>query len=257
MLFKTIHLKKILFVYYLSRNAFHKPVSRISIGAPAPCYISISLFFVSQCFVLAMTSGQMWNHIRGPPYAHKNPHTGHVVREVQNFFPLYTKANLNYYFVTPLPRCEGTRFSFDFSISLGWWASFTETCSSKWKVPYPYHIWWVLLTKLAKNESQLSTKQNNWSSTWASSVSRLSIIRYSDKQDNLCLHVVYITVPHGLICWSTRFLIYSVVENVVSVQWKDKWIINNTEIVFIFTQFIYWWMPQTQCLYISGELIIS
>lgn len=85
----------------------------------------------------------------------------------------------------------------------------------------------------------------------------LSIIRYSDKQDNLCLHVVYITVPHGLIHWSTRFLIYSVVGNVVSVQWKDKLITNNTEIVFIFIQFIYWWMPQTQCLYISGELIIS
>lgn len=32
-----------------------------------------------QCFVLAMTSGQMWNHIRGPPYAHKNPHNGQVV----------------------------------------------------------------------------------------------------------------------------------------------------------------------------------
>ncbi|XP_018088426.1 magnesium transporter protein 1-like isoform X1 [Xenopus laevis] len=31
-----------------------------------------------QCFVLAMTSGQMWNHIRGPPYAHKNPHTNQV-----------------------------------------------------------------------------------------------------------------------------------------------------------------------------------
>ncbi|XP_018088427.1 magnesium transporter protein 1-like isoform X2 [Xenopus laevis] len=30
------------------------------------------------CFVLAMTSGQMWNHIRGPPYAHKNPHTNQV-----------------------------------------------------------------------------------------------------------------------------------------------------------------------------------
>ncbi|XP_043913190.1 magnesium transporter protein 1 [Protopterus annectens] len=30
------------------------------------------------CFVLAMTSGQMWNHIRGPPYAHKNPHTGQM-----------------------------------------------------------------------------------------------------------------------------------------------------------------------------------
>lgn len=37
------------------------------------------LFFPIQCFVLAMTSGQMWNHIRGPPYAHKNPHTGQVV----------------------------------------------------------------------------------------------------------------------------------------------------------------------------------
>ncbi|KAJ1197408.1 hypothetical protein NDU88_001268 [Pleurodeles waltl] len=30
------------------------------------------------CFVLAMTSGQMWNHIRGPPYAHKNPSNGQV-----------------------------------------------------------------------------------------------------------------------------------------------------------------------------------
>lgn len=27
-----------------------------------------------------MTSGQMWNHIRGPPYAHKNPQNGQVVR---------------------------------------------------------------------------------------------------------------------------------------------------------------------------------
>ncbi|KAM4660728.1 dolichyl-diphosphooligosaccharide--protein glycosyltransferase subunit MAGT1 isoform 2-T2 [Amazona ochrocephala] len=34
--------------------------------------------FVALCFVLAMTSGQMWNHIRGPPYAHKNPHTGQM-----------------------------------------------------------------------------------------------------------------------------------------------------------------------------------
>ncbi|XP_036595798.1 magnesium transporter protein 1 [Trichosurus vulpecula] len=34
--------------------------------------------FAALCFVLAMTSGQMWNHIRGPPYAHKNPHTGQV-----------------------------------------------------------------------------------------------------------------------------------------------------------------------------------
>lgn len=67
-----------------------------------------------------MTSGQMWNHIRGPPYAHKNPHTGHVVREVQDFLPLYTKVNRNDdHLLRPVPACiEGTRFSFDFSISL-------------------------------------------------------------------------------------------------------------------------------------------
>nr|XP_054754864.1 tumor suppressor candidate 3-like [Lytechinus pictus] len=28
--------------------------------------------------VFAMTSGQMWNHIRGPPYAHRNPQNGQV-----------------------------------------------------------------------------------------------------------------------------------------------------------------------------------
>ncbi|XP_071787042.1 dolichyl-diphosphooligosaccharide--protein glycosyltransferase subunit TUSC3-like [Asterias amurensis] len=33
---------------------------------------------VSLCIVFAMTSGQMWNHIRGPPYAHRNPQTGQV-----------------------------------------------------------------------------------------------------------------------------------------------------------------------------------
>lgn len=37
------------------------------------------LFLVFQCVVFAMTSGQMWNHIRGPPYAHKNPQNGQVV----------------------------------------------------------------------------------------------------------------------------------------------------------------------------------
>ncbi|XP_010776270.1 tumor suppressor candidate 3-like, partial [Notothenia coriiceps] len=30
------------------------------------------------CVVFAMISGQMWNHIRGPPYAHKNPQNGQV-----------------------------------------------------------------------------------------------------------------------------------------------------------------------------------
>ncbi|XP_077863916.1 dolichyl-diphosphooligosaccharide--protein glycosyltransferase subunit TUSC3-like [Saccoglossus kowalevskii] len=33
---------------------------------------------LSLCIVFAMTSGQMWNHIRGPPYAHKNPQTGQM-----------------------------------------------------------------------------------------------------------------------------------------------------------------------------------
>ncbi|XP_074649706.1 dolichyl-diphosphooligosaccharide--protein glycosyltransferase subunit TUSC3-like [Tubulanus polymorphus] len=28
--------------------------------------------------ILAMTSGQMWNHIRGPPFMHRNPQTGQV-----------------------------------------------------------------------------------------------------------------------------------------------------------------------------------
>ncbi|XP_039265417.1 dolichyl-diphosphooligosaccharide--protein glycosyltransferase subunit TUSC3-like [Styela clava] len=31
---------------------------------------------LSMVIVLGMTSGQMWNHIRGPPYAHRNPQTG-------------------------------------------------------------------------------------------------------------------------------------------------------------------------------------
>uniref|UniRef100_A0A8C6SJ39 Dolichyl-diphosphooligosaccharide--protein glycosyltransferase subunit MAGT1 n=1 Tax=Neogobius melanostomus TaxID=47308 RepID=A0A8C6SJ39_9GOBI len=34
--------------------------------------------FSALCFALIMTSGQMWNHIRGPPYAHKNPSTGQI-----------------------------------------------------------------------------------------------------------------------------------------------------------------------------------
>uniref|UniRef100_A0A8B9HK05 Tumor suppressor candidate 3 n=1 Tax=Astyanax mexicanus TaxID=7994 RepID=A0A8B9HK05_ASTMX len=36
------------------------------------------------CVVFAMTSGQMWNHIRGPPYAHKNPQNGQVVSASQS-----------------------------------------------------------------------------------------------------------------------------------------------------------------------------
>lgn len=51
-------------------------------------------FFPFQCFVLAMTSGQMWNHIRGPPYAHKNPHTGQVV----SLFFVFFSAFLLYFY---------------------------------------------------------------------------------------------------------------------------------------------------------------
>ncbi|RXN23765.1 magnesium transporter 1 [Labeo rohita] len=41
--------------------------------------------FSALCFVLIMTSGQMWNHIRGPPYAHKNPNTGQVLSVINLF----------------------------------------------------------------------------------------------------------------------------------------------------------------------------
>ena len=32
-----------------------------------------------QTIVFIMISGQMWNHIRNPPYAHRNPQTGEIV----------------------------------------------------------------------------------------------------------------------------------------------------------------------------------
>ena len=35
--------------------------------------------YVFQSVIFAMTSGQMWNHIRGPPFMHKNPQTGQMV----------------------------------------------------------------------------------------------------------------------------------------------------------------------------------
>ena len=35
--------------------------------------------YLLQAIIFAMTSGQMWNHIRGPPVMHKNPSTGQVV----------------------------------------------------------------------------------------------------------------------------------------------------------------------------------
>lgn len=50
------------------------------------CLVSIASFplyfftFVScQCIVFAFMSGQMWNHIRGPPFIHSNPNTRETV----------------------------------------------------------------------------------------------------------------------------------------------------------------------------------
>ena len=34
-----------------------------------------------QTIVFIMISGQMWNHIRNPPYAHRNPQTGEIVSQ--------------------------------------------------------------------------------------------------------------------------------------------------------------------------------
>ena len=42
-----------------------------------------------------MTSGQMWNHIRGPPFMHKNPQTGQVVRWLIFCSVTYVNKNKN------------------------------------------------------------------------------------------------------------------------------------------------------------------
>ncbi|XDV14771.1 hypothetical protein PO909_014965 [Leuciscus waleckii] len=47
------------------------------------------------CVVFAMTSGQMWNHIRGPPYAHKNPQNGQVVSVSELHMCHTTRLNLS------------------------------------------------------------------------------------------------------------------------------------------------------------------
>ena len=39
----------------------------------------IWLLLCSQAWIFVMISGQMWNNIRGPPFAHKDPHTGATV----------------------------------------------------------------------------------------------------------------------------------------------------------------------------------
>lgn len=42
-------------------------------------FMMFFLFCALQSIIFAMTSGQMWNHIRGPPFMHKNSNTGQVV----------------------------------------------------------------------------------------------------------------------------------------------------------------------------------
>lgn len=51
---------------YLKRNNLEFLYNKTSWGIAA-----LSIIF-------AMTSGQMWNHIRGPPFMHKNPQNGQV-----------------------------------------------------------------------------------------------------------------------------------------------------------------------------------
>ena len=41
--------------------------------------VFVSNIFYVQAIAFIMISGQMWNHIRNPPYAHRNPQTGEIV----------------------------------------------------------------------------------------------------------------------------------------------------------------------------------
>lgn len=51
---------------YLKRNNLNFLYNKTSWGIGA------------MVIIFAMTSGQMWNHIRGPPFMHRNPHTGQM-----------------------------------------------------------------------------------------------------------------------------------------------------------------------------------
>jgi len=54
-------------VLYLTRNSLDFLYNRTSWG------------IMALTVVFAMLSGQMWNHIRGPPFLHKNPSTGQLM----------------------------------------------------------------------------------------------------------------------------------------------------------------------------------
>ena len=60
-----------------------------------------------QAWIFVMISGQMWNNIRGPPFAHKNPQTGEMVGlEYKNFVCVYNITLCIYmYMYTYTSRC--------------------------------------------------------------------------------------------------------------------------------------------------------
>ena len=41
--------------------------------------LCFDIYYPSQLWIFVMLSGQMWNHIRGPPLYHRNPQTGQIV----------------------------------------------------------------------------------------------------------------------------------------------------------------------------------
>ena len=47
--------------------------------------LSSWVLILTQAWVFVMISGQMWNNIRGPPFAHKDPQTGATVSEFSFF----------------------------------------------------------------------------------------------------------------------------------------------------------------------------
>lgn len=54
------------------------PKNWVTYSFPALCAFQFVIF--------AMTSGQMWNHIRGPPVMHKNPSTGQIVCKKEKLY---------------------------------------------------------------------------------------------------------------------------------------------------------------------------
>ena len=87
-------------------------------GFGASCYNYIMYcFFFFQLWVFVMISGQMWNHIRGPPLAHRNPQTGEMV--AVKYFILITRHILSP--PPPLSLSLAGLFQWNQSISVHCW----------------------------------------------------------------------------------------------------------------------------------------